>query len=93
MLKEENTTLHFPSFTNRNGVQKLMASMPDDQARGEWELYTLEDMRWIDSHQYSIKYWSQDIIKSMRWLLWQPAYTGHLIFATQHCFNSDTPLK
>jgi hypothetical protein len=67
--------------------------MPDDQALGEWELYTLEDMRWNDNHQPHIKYCSLDIIKSMRWLMRQPAYAEHLIFAPQRCCNSDTPLK
>jgi hypothetical protein len=50
VLKEEDTALRFPSFNNRDGVQKLVASMPDDQAPGEWELHTLEDMRWNDNH-------------------------------------------
>ena len=80
VLKEENTALRFPSFKNGDGVQKLVASMPDDQALGEWELHTLEDMRWNDNHQRPIKYWSRDIIKSMRWLMRQPAYAEHLIF-------------
>jgi len=31
MLRERNTNLCFPSFNNGDGVQKLMASMPDDQ--------------------------------------------------------------
>ena len=79
VLKEENTALRFPSFKNGVGVQKLLACTPDDLALGEWELYTLEDMKWNDNHQCPIKYWSQDIIKSMRWLLWQPAYAEHLI--------------
>jgi hypothetical protein len=91
VLKEENTALHYPSFTNGDGVQKLVASMPDDQAFGEWELHTLEDMKWNDNHQHRIKYWSRDIIKSMRWLMQQPAYTEHLMYAPQRCFNSDTP--
>jgi len=65
VLKEENTALCFPSFKNRDGVQKLVASMPDDQALGEWQLHTLEDMRWNDNHQHPITYCSQDIIKSM----------------------------
>jgi hypothetical protein len=56
MLKEENTTLRFPSFKNRDGLQKLVATMADDQALGEWELHTLEDMRWNDNHQRPIKY-------------------------------------
>jgi len=43
VLKEENTTLSFPSFKNGDGVQKLLTSMPDDQARTEWKLHTLED--------------------------------------------------
>jgi len=90
VLKEENTALRFPSFKNRDGVQKLVATMPDDQALEEWELHTLEDMRWNDNHQRPIKYWSRDIIKSMRWLMRQPGYMEHLIYAPQRCFNSDT---
>jgi len=69
VLKEENTALRFPSFKNRDGVQKLMASMPDNQAVGEWKLHALEDMRWNDIHQHPIKYWSRDIVKSMRWFM------------------------
>jgi hypothetical protein len=65
MLKEGNTALHFRSFKNGDGVHKLMTSMPDDQALGEWELHTLEDMRWNDNHQRRIYYWSRDIIKTM----------------------------
>jgi hypothetical protein len=33
-LKEENNALHSPSFKNGDGVQKLVASMPDNQALG-----------------------------------------------------------
>jgi hypothetical protein len=32
VLKEDNTTLCFPSSKNGDGVQKLVASMADDQA-------------------------------------------------------------
>jgi hypothetical protein len=35
VLKEEDTTLPFPSFKNGNGVQKLVTTMPDDQALRE----------------------------------------------------------
>ena len=35
VLKEENTGLHFPSSNNGNGVQKLVAAMPNDQTLGE----------------------------------------------------------
>jgi hypothetical protein len=45
MLREESTTLRFPNFKNWDGVQKLVTKMEDDQARREWELHTLEDMR------------------------------------------------
>jgi len=93
VLKKENTALGFPSFKNRDGFQKLVATMPDDQPLREWELHTLEDMRWNDNHQHPIKYWSQDIIKSMRWLMRQPAFAEHLIYAPQSCFNSHTPSK
>jgi hypothetical protein len=58
VLKQENSALRFPSFKNRDGVQKLVARMPDDQALGEWELHTLKDMRWNDNHQRPIKSWS-----------------------------------
>jgi len=50
MLKEENTALRFPSFNNGDRVQKLVASMPDDEALREWELHTLEYIRWNDNH-------------------------------------------
>jgi hypothetical protein len=93
VLKEESTTLGCPSFKNMDGVQKLVASTPDDLALREWELHTLEDMRWNDNHQRPIKYWSRDIIQSMRWLMQQQAYAEHHIYAPQHCFNSDTPPK
>ena len=79
VLKEENIALHFPRFKNRDGVQKLVASMPDDQTLREWELHTVEDMRWNVNHQRPMKYWSRDIIKSMKWLMSHPAYTKHLI--------------
>jgi len=93
MLKEENATLRFASFKHGDGIQKLMASVPDDQALQERELHTLEDMRWNDNDQCPVKYWSWDIIKSMRWLMRQPAYAKHLIDDPQRCFNSDKPQK
>jgi hypothetical protein len=58
VLKEEITALHFPRFKNGDGVQKLVASMPDEQALGEWDLHTLEDMRWNGNHERPMKYWS-----------------------------------
>jgi hypothetical protein len=91
MVKEENTALHFPRFKNRDCVQKLVASMPDDLALGEWELHTLEDMKQNDNHQRPIKYWSRDIINSMRWSMRKPAYAEHVVYAPQRCYNSDTP--
>jgi hypothetical protein len=93
VLKEENTALHCPSFKNGDGVQKLVASMPDDQALGEWELQILEVMIWNDNHQCPIKSWSQDIMKSVKWLMRQPAYTEHPIFALQRYFNRNTPQR
>ena len=89
--KEENTALPFASFKNGDAIQKLFTRLPDDQALGERELHTLEDMRWNDNHQRHIKYRSRDIIKSMRWQMRQSAYTEHLVFAPQRCFNSHTP--
>ena len=79
VLKEKNTAMRFPSFNNKDGVQMLVASLPDDQELGEWELHTLENMRWNDNHQCPIKSWSPDIIKCIRRLMQQPAYTEHLI--------------
>ena len=69
VLKEENTAMCVPSFKNGDGIQKLVGSMPADQARWQWELDTLKDMRWNDNHQRPIKSWSRDIIKRMRWLM------------------------
>jgi hypothetical protein len=91
VLKEEHTALRFPSIKNGDRVQMLVPSMPDDLALGEWEIHSLNDMRWNDNHQRLIKYWSRDIIKSMRWWMRQPAYAEHPIYAPQCCFNSDTP--
>jgi len=93
VLKEENTTLRFPTFKNGDCVQKLVAIMTDDLAVREWDLHTLEDMRWNDNHQRPIKYWSRSISKSMRWLMRQAANAEHLIYAPQRCFNSVTPPK
>jgi len=90
VLKERNTALCFPIIENRDCVQKLVASMAADLAIGEWELHTLEDMKWNDNHSGPIKYWSRDIIKSMRWLMWPHTYSEHVVYAAQHCFNSAT---
>jgi hypothetical protein len=56
VLKDANTALHDPSFKNGNGIQKLVACRPDDQALREWELHTHQDIRWNDNHQHPIKY-------------------------------------
>jgi len=93
VLRVEYTSLRFPSSSNGDGVQQLRGSMPDDLALGEWERHTLHDMKWNENHQCSIKYWSQDINNSMRWLMRQPVYAEHLIYAPQRCFISDTSLK
>jgi hypothetical protein len=93
MMREVNTALRIPSFKNGDGVEKLVASMPGNQALGEWELHTPEDMRWNDYHQYPIKYWRRDIHQSMRWFMRQLAHAEHLIFASQRCFNSDAHRK
>ena len=69
----------FPKLQNRDGVQKLVVSMPDDHMLGEWVLHTPEDMRWNGNHQRPVKYWSWEIIKTMRWLMRQPAYVEHHI--------------
>jgi hypothetical protein len=93
VLKEKNTALRFRSIKILDGVQKLVATMRDDQALGEWELHTLENMKWNDNHQPLIKYWSRDIIKSMRCLMRQPSYAEHHIYTPQRRFNSNTPPK
>jgi hypothetical protein len=79
MLMEQHTALCFPSFKHSDGVQKLVATMPDDHAVREWELHTLEHMGWNDNQQRPVKYTSRDITKSMRWFMRQPAYMEHLI--------------
>jgi len=93
VLKEENSTRRFPSFKNADGIQKLVASMPDDLALGEWKPHTLEDSKCNANHQRPIKYWSLDIMKIMRWFMRQPAYAEHHIYAPQPCFNSNMPPK
>jgi len=64
VLKEEHTTLRFPMVKFENGVQMLVANMPDDFALIVCEQYTLEDMGWNDNHQHPNNYWSRDIIKT-----------------------------
>jgi len=66
MLKEEHTALHFPTLKDGDRIQKLVATMPDDYSPRQWELHTPEDMKSNDNQQRSIKYWSLNIIKSMR---------------------------
>jgi len=51
VLKKENTSLCFRIFENGDSVQKLTASMPDDQSLGQWELHTLEILRRNDNDQ------------------------------------------
>jgi len=65
ILKVENTALGFPSFNNGDGIQKLVAGMPDDQAHREWELSTLKNIRWNYNDQCPLKCCSRVIIKSI----------------------------
>jgi hypothetical protein len=58
VLKEEYIAQRFPSFKNGDCIQTLMACMPDDLPLGQWEIHTLEDMKWNDNHQRPINYWS-----------------------------------
>jgi len=58
VLKEDNTARRFPSFKYGDGVQTLVARMPDDQALREWHIQTVEDMRCNDNNKRLIKYWS-----------------------------------
>jgi hypothetical protein len=90
-IKKRGMKIYYDN--NGDGVQKVVATKPDDQALGEWKLHTLEDINWHDNHQHPIIYWSRHIIKSIRWLMRQSAYVEHLIYAPQNCVNSDTPLK
>jgi hypothetical protein len=82
VLKEEHAALRFSRFKNTDCVQQSVASMEDDLALREWELHTLDDMKWKDNHQRHIKYLSQDIIESISWLMWQPMYAKHLVYRT-----------
>jgi hypothetical protein len=50
VLKKANTAVRFPSFNNGDGIQKLVAGMPENLTRGEWELHTFEDMKWNGNH-------------------------------------------
>jgi hypothetical protein len=81
MLKEENAAQGFPTIKNRYGFQKLMGLMPVDQAVGERELHTVEDMKCNENHHDPIKYWSREIIKGMRWLMWLAAYTKYIFWS------------
>jgi len=91
MLKEQNTALRFGSFTNGDGIPVIVPRVSDNLAIGEWERHTLEDMICNDTHQPLIMYWSCDIIKSMTELMRQAAYSKHLVYSPQHCFNCDRP--
>jgi len=91
--KEEITALCCPSFNNGDAVQGILARMPHHQALGEWELHTLDDMKWTHNHQHLITYRCQDIIKSLGWLMQLQSYAKHRIDTPQRCFNGDMPKK
>jgi hypothetical protein len=49
MLMEANSALHFPSFKERVGIQKVVGSMPVDRTVREWELHTCKIIRCNDN--------------------------------------------
>jgi hypothetical protein len=93
VLKEKYTALRFPNFKDGDSIQKLVTSMPDDLALGEWKLHTLKDMRWNDNDQRPVGYWSRGIIERRRSLVLQPSYTENFRYTPQRCFTSNTPPK
>jgi hypothetical protein len=84
VLMEENTSVHFQRFNSADGAQKLVARMLDDRPCMEWELQTLEDMRWKDNRQHPLKYCSRIIFQSIRRLMWQHAALGPPVYPQQH---------
>jgi hypothetical protein len=50
MLMKKHARLRFQSFKTGDGLEQLVASMPDDQSLREWELHTLRNIRWKSNH-------------------------------------------
>jgi hypothetical protein len=55
VLKGGNTDLHSATFQSRDGVQKVVASIPDEQSLTESKQHTVQDMRWNGNLQRRVR--------------------------------------
>jgi hypothetical protein len=61
--------------------------MEDGLGHGSWKKSTLS-MNWNEQHPDHIVFWHRDLIACTKWILRQPAYEKHLVYAPVRSFNA-----
>jgi len=76
------------SLKSNYHLQKKIDQMEDGLGVDSWEKSRLENITWNEQHAgVPIEFWYRDIIERVKWLLRQPAYAEHLLYAPQQQFD------
>jgi hypothetical protein len=69
-------------------LRKTIDLMTDGLGHRSWHRRTM-DLAWNASHPEPITFYSRDIIKCAQWLLRQPAYRDHTVYAPERVYSND----
>lgn len=75
------------SLKSNYHLRRKIDCMQDGLGHGSWKKSTLS-MAWNEQHPDPIIFWHRDLIGCTKWILRQPAYKEHLVYAPVRSFNT-----
>jgi hypothetical protein len=68
-------------------IKQRVDQMTDGLGHQSWQRRNTTGMQWNAAHPAPIEFYFRDILQCSRWLLQQPAYADHLVYAPERHFN------
>lgn len=75
------------SLKSNYHLRQKIDRMEDGLGHGSWKKSKLS-MAWNEQHPENIVFWHRDLIGCVKWILRQPAYREHLVYAPVRSFNN-----
>lgn len=74
------------SLKSNYHLRQKIDRMEDGLGHGSWKKSKLS-MAWNEQHPENIVFWHRNLIGCVKWILRQPAYKEHLVYAPVRSFN------